>query len=87
MNGFDAPLMLRVRDCERRMIEGADGAVGLFEREFDRWHLNASKRLVFDNGDAPALYQRWLQQIKDAAHEEEEAQRELLAHARARLGQ
>ena len=85
MNGFDAPLTLRVRGCERRMLEGADGVVALFEREFDRWHLNASKHLVFDNSDAPAVYQQCLQQIKDASHEEEEAQRELLAHAKARL--
>ena len=85
MNSFDAPLMLRVRDCERRMIEGADGIVGLFEREFDRWHLNASKRLVFDDADAPAAYQGWLQQIKDASQEQEGVQRELLARAKARL--
>ena len=85
MNGFDAPLMLRIRDCERRMIEGADGVVGLFEREFDRWHLNASKHLVFDNSDAPAVYQQYLQQIRDAANEEEGAQREMVAHAKTRL--
>ena len=86
MHGFDAPLVLRARDDERLIIEGVDGVVALFDREFGRWHFNASKRLVFDNADAPASYARWIKQIQDASREEEGMQHEMLARAKTRLG-
>ncbi len=86
MIGADTALALRVRDCERRMIEGAGGMVALFEREFERWHFNVAKRVVFDDADAPAAYTRCVKQIQDAGQEEAGAQREMLAHSKARLG-
>ena len=86
MIGYDTPLMLRVRDCERRMIEGAGGTVALFEHEFDRWHFNAAKRVVFDAADPPATYGGWIKHIQDAGHEEEGAQREIVARMKTRSG-
>ncbi len=85
MEGFDMPLVLRIRDCERRAALLLDGVLNVYDVEFPRWHVNADHRVVFDDPAAAAREHRWGQQLQAVMGEERVIQQEKNARKSARL--
>ena len=85
MEGFDMPLVFRIRDCERRLALALDSLLAVYDAEFPRWHLSAEKRMVFDDPSAISRQRFCVQQIMAIANEERGLQQQKDARKAARL--
>lgn len=69
------PLMLEIRDCDRRAGEGMLGILDVLDKNWGKWDYNPDTKLVkFTDAGAEAAYRQSLIEIRTASQEQVRAQ-------------
>ena len=84
---FDTERLLKVRECQRQMMEATDAILVVYEQEFPRWRRDGQGSVIFQRPAAVPLIQRWVAQLKGSSEECAAVQRELIDRSKARVAQ